>query len=77
MVAGPLGAFGGRLRCSRTDTFKLSKDPLFLDKVCDIVELCLHPPNCALLLCVDEKSQIQALDRTAPILPMGPGTPIA
>src|SRR5271157_6520548 len=57
----------------RTETFKLSKDPLFIDKVRDIVGLYLDPPDRALVLCVDEKSQIQALDRTAPMLPMGPG----
>jgi len=54
-------------------TFKLSKDPLFIDKVRDIVGLYLEPPNKALVLCVDEKSQIQALDRTQPVLPMRPG----
>jgi len=57
----------------RAETFKLSKDPLFLDKVRDIVGLYMNPPERALVLCVDEKSQIQALDRTAPLLPMGPG----
>lgn len=57
----------------RTETFKLSKDPLFIDKVRDIVGLYMNPPERALVLCVDEKSQIQALDRTAPLLPMGPG----
>jgi transposase len=57
----------------RVDTFKLSKDPLFIDKVRDIVGLYLDPPARALLLSVDEKSQIQALDRTAPLLPMRPG----
>ena len=59
----------------RQDTWKLSKDPLFVDKVRDVVGLYLNPPERALVLCVDEKSQIQALDRTAPILPMLPGTP--
>ena len=59
----------------RVDTFKLSKDPLFIDKVRDIVGLYLTPPDRALLLSVDEKSQIQALDRTAPILPLRPGQP--
>ena len=54
-------------------TFKLSKDPLFIDKVRDIVGLYLDPPEKALVLCVDEKSQIQALDRTQPVLPMRPG----
>lgn len=57
----------------RVETFKLSKDPLFIDKVRDIVGLYLHPPDRALLLAVDEKSQIQALDRTAPMLPLRPG----
>ena len=54
---------------------KLSKDPQFVDKVRDVVGLYLNPPERAVVLCVDEKSQIQALDRTAPILPMLPGTP--
>jgi transposase len=63
------------LQPHRTETFKLSKDPLFIDKVRDIVGLYLHPPDRALVLSVDEKSQIQALDRTAPILPLGPGHP--
>jgi transposase len=57
----------------RTETFKLSKDPLFIDKVRDVVGLYLNPPDKALVLCVDEKSQIQALDRSQPILPMRPG----
>jgi transposase len=57
----------------RAETFKLSKDPLFIDKVRDIVGLYMNPPERALVLCVDEKSQIQALDRTAPLLPMRPG----
>lgn len=57
----------------RSETFKLSRDPLFIDKVRDIVGLYLSPPDRALVLCVDEKSQIQALDRTAPLLPMRPG----
>lgn len=57
----------------RSETFKLSKDPLFIEKVRDIVGLYLAPPDRALVLCVDEKSQIQALDRTAPLLPMRPG----
>jgi transposase len=66
-------AFG--LQPHRSETFKLSTDPLFIDKVRDIVGLYLAPPDRALVLCVDEKSQIQALDRTAPILPMSLGTP--
>src|SRR6266545_2189438 len=57
------------------DSFKLSPDPLFVDKVRDVVGLYLNPPEAAVVLCVDEKSQIQALDRTAPILPLIPGTP--
>jgi len=57
------------------DTFKLSNDPQFIDKVRDVVGLYLDPPERAVVLCVDEKSQIQALDRTAPILPMMPGVP--
>jgi transposase len=61
------------LQPHRVETFKLSKDPLFIDKVRDIVGLYLAPPERALILCVDEKSQIQALDRTAPILPLRPG----
>jgi transposase len=66
-------AFG--LQPHRQDTWKLSKDPLFIEKVRDVVGLYLNPPERAVVLCVDEKSQIQALDRTAPILPMLPGTP--
>ena len=66
-------AFG--LQPHRSETWKLSKDPLFVDKVRDIVGLYLNPPERAVVLCVDEKSQIQALDRTAPILPMRPGVP--
>jgi len=57
----------------RSETFRLSRDPLFIEKVRDIVGLYLDPPDRALVLCVDEKSQIQALDRTAPLLPMRPG----
>ena len=63
------------LQPHRTETFKLSKDPLFIEKVRDIVGLYLQPPDRALVLSVDEKSQIQALDRSAPILPMRPGQP--
>jgi transposase len=66
-------AFG--LQPHRQETWKLSKDPLFIDKVRDVVALYLHPPERAVVLCVDEKSQIQALDQTAPILPMLPGVP--
>ncbi len=64
-------AFG--LQPHRTEAFKLSKDPLFVEKVRDIVGLYLDPPERALVLSVDEKSQIQALDRTQPLLPMRPG----
>jgi len=64
-------AFG--LQPHRTETFKLSPDPLLIDKVRDIVGLYMNPPEHALVLCVDEKSQIQALDRTQPLLPMRPG----
>jgi transposase len=66
-------AFG--LQPHRSQTFKLSTDPLFVDKVRDIVGLYLSPPNRALVLSVDEKSQIQALDREQPVLPMMPGIP--
>jgi transposase len=61
------------LQPHRSETFKLSRDPLFIEKVRDIVGLYLNPPEKALVLCVDEKSQIQALDRTQPLLPMRPG----
>ena len=64
-------AFG--LQPHRVETFKLSADPLFIDKVRDIVGLYLNPPTRAMVLCVDEKSQIQALDRTQPLLPLAPG----
>jgi transposase len=66
-------AFG--LKPHLVDSFKLSPDPLFVDKVHDIVGLYLNPPDAAVVMCVDEKTQVQALDRTAPILPMIPGTP--
>ena len=68
-------AFG--LQPHRAETFKLSTDPLFIDKVRDIVGLYLNPPTKAMVLCVDEKGQIQALDRTQPILPLAPGLPNA
>ena len=64
-------AFG--LQPHRTETFKLSPDPLLIEKVRDIVGLYLNPPDHALVFCVDEKSQIQALDRTQPMLPLRPG----
>ncbi|MGF6980385.1 hypothetical protein QFZ94_008902 [Paraburkholderia sp. JPY465] len=66
-------AFG--LQPHRQETFKLSSDPLFVDKVRDIVGLYLDPPLKAMVLCVDEKSQIQTLDRTQPILPLASGIP--
>ena len=66
-------AFG--LKPHLVDTFKISNDPQFIDKVRDVVGLYVDPPEKALVLCVDEKSQIQALDRTAPVLPMMPGMP--
>ncbi len=66
-------AFG--LAPHKQDSWKLSKDPLFTEKVRDVVGLYLNPPERALVLCVDEKTQIQALDRTQPIFPMLPGTP--
>jgi transposase len=66
-------AFG--LKPHLVDTFKLSPDPLFVDKVRDVVGLSINPPDGALVLCVDEKTQVQALDRTAPVLPLRPGLP--
>ena len=64
-------AFG--LQPHRVEGFKLSRDPLFIEKVRDVVGLYLNPPDRALVLCVDEKAQIQALDRSQPLLPMRPG----
>jgi transposase len=64
-------AFG--LKPWQTDTFKLSEDPQFVDKVRDVVGVYLNPPDKAVVLCVDEKTSIQALDRTQPALPMRPG----
>jgi len=66
-------AFG--LKPHLAESFKLSPDPLFVEKVRDIVGLYLNPPEAAVVLCVDEKSQIQALDRTSPVLPLLPGVP--
>jgi transposase len=66
-------AFG--LKPHLADTFKLSKDPLFIEKVKDVVGLYLNPPEHAVVLCADEKSQVQALDRSQPVLPMMPGMP--
>jgi transposase len=66
-------AFG--LQPHRQESFKLSSDPMFVEKVRDIVGLYMDPPLMAMVLCVDEKSQIQALDRTQPLLPLAPGIP--
>jgi transposase len=66
-------AFG--LQPHRVENFKLSKDPQFVEKVRDIVGLYMNPPDRAIVLCVDEKSQVQALNRTQPILPLAPGVP--
>lgn len=63
------------LKPHRADTFKLSTDPLFVEKVYDVVGLYFNPPEGAVVLCADEKSQIQALDRSQPVLPMMPGMP--
>jgi transposase len=73
MVSRVWRAFG--LAPHKQDSWKLSKDPLFVEKVRDIVGLYLNPPERAVVLCVDEKTQIQALNRTAPVFPMLPGTP--
>ena len=61
------------LQPHRSETFKLSNDPFFIEKLRDVVGLYLNPPDNALVICVDEKSQVQALDRTQPMLPMGLG----
>ena len=63
------------LKPHQSESFKLSPDPQFIEKVRDIVGLYLNPPEAAVVLCVDEKSQIQALDRSAPVLPLMPGVP--
>jgi transposase len=63
------------LQPHRTESFRLSNDPYFVEKVRDVVGLYVSPPQNALVLCVDEKSQIQALERSQPLLPMRPGTP--
>ena len=73
MVSRVWRAFG--LAPHKQDSWKLSKDPLFVAKVRDVVGLYLDPPERALVLCVDEKTQIQALNRTPPGLPILPGTP--
>jgi putative transposase len=62
-----------KLQPHRSETFKLSTDPFFIEKLRDVVGLYLNPPDKALVLCVDEKSQVQALERTQPLLPMGLG----
>ncbi len=66
-------AFG--LKPHLVETFKLSPGPQFIDKVRDVAGLYLNPPDAAVVLCVDEKTQVQALDRTAPMLPMMPNVP--
>jgi transposase len=63
------------LKPHQIESFKLSPDPQFIDKVRDVVGLYLNPPEAAVVLCVDEKAQIQALDRSAPVLPLMPGVP--
>ncbi len=63
------------LKPHRSDGFKLSTDPMFVEKVVDVVGLYHHPPEKAVVLCVDEKSQMQALDRSQPVLPMTVGAP--
>jgi len=63
------------LKPHQVESFKLSPDPQFIDKVRDVVGIYLNPPEAAVVLCVDEKSQIQALDRSAPVLPLMPGVP--
>ena len=73
MVSKIWRAFG--LKPHRVEEFKVSPDPQFIDKVRDVAGLYLNPPEAAVVLCVDEKTQIQALDRTAPVLPLMPGTP--
>jgi hypothetical protein len=71
MVSRVWRAFG--LQPHRSETFKLSRDPAFVDKVRDVVGLYLDPPERAMVLCIDEKPQIQAIEGTAPVLPMRPG----
>jgi transposase len=66
-----------KIQPHRVEHFKYSRDPLLVEKVIDITGLYLNPPEKALVLCVDEKTQIQALERTQPILPLGPGRPAA
>src|SRR5437764_13240393 len=61
------------LKPHRCETCKVSSDPFFVEKVRDIVGLYLNPPDRAIILCIDEKSQVQALDRTQPLLPLAPG----
>jgi hypothetical protein len=84
LLAGKLGVgfatvariwHGWNLQPWRVETFKFSTDPQLEAKVRDVVGLCLHPPENAVVLCLDEKSPVQALQRTAPILPIMPGVP--
>ncbi|MDV9193489.1 IS630 family transposase, partial [Streptomyces sp. SR27] len=72
-AVGRRRAFG--LQAHRSQTFKLSTDPYFVDEVHDVVGLCLDSPEQALVFCADEKSRTQALDRSQPVLPMMPGVP--
>jgi transposase len=73
--AEPGDAGGDAEGCDALDGFKLSTDPLFVEKVIDVVGLYHNPPERAVVLCVDEKTQVQALDRSQPVLPMMPGMP--
>lgn len=73
MVSRVWRAFG--LKPHRSETFTLSTDPLFVEKVRDVVGLYMDPPGNALVLCVDEKTQVQALERSQPVLPLRPGRP--
>lgn len=73
MVSWVPRAFG--LAAHKQDSWKLSKDPLFVENVRDVVGLYLDPPERVVVLCVDEKTQLQALNRTQPVFPMLPGTP--
>ena len=70
---GAADLVGARAPAARVETFKLSNDPEFEEKLVDVVGLYMNPPEKAVVLCMDEKSQIQALDRTQPSLPIKPG----
>ena len=73
MLDRAAGLVGPRVAAPSVETFKLSTDPQFEEKLVDVVGLYMNPPENAIVLCMDEKSQIQALDRTQPSLPMKPG----